>query len=67
VPVDVSDLEVLEEPSGPALLQPHRTALLCLLSRPHQICSFVEAGRVESAQDAMRAHLATVRLAYEQS
>ena len=31
-----------------------------------QICSFVEAGQVEGAQNAMRSHLATVRRAYEQ-
>jgi GntR family transcriptional repressor for pyruvate dehydrogenase complex len=31
-----------------------------------QICSLVEAGDVTGAQDAMRAHLATVRRAYEE-
>jgi GntR family transcriptional regulator, transcriptional repressor for pyruvate dehydrogenase complex len=31
-----------------------------------RICSFIEAGHVEGAQNAMRAHLATVRRAYEQ-
>ena len=37
------------------------------IDREHtQICSFIEAGHVEGAQDAMREHLATVRQAYEQ-
>jgi DNA-binding FadR family transcriptional regulator len=31
-----------------------------------QICSFIEAGQVEGAQNAMRKHLETVRRAYEQ-
>ena len=31
-----------------------------------QICTFIEAGQAEGAQNAMRKHLATVRRAYEQ-